>query len=230
MRVSGPIIRVFGPVLAGAAALGGSFEVPRAAAQEADPPELTLDEVIDLVRVSGPKLSPDGSRVLFTRSELDWEKNRRDSRIWVVGADGSNMRPFTGSTDDRSPEWSPDGRWVSFTRPVGEGDGRRRQLVGQAAEGGSPIGNRDGFSAFVSGPCRGVASHAGFLRPGVCGGLLTRRTGTRRRTGAKTGRVPPVRAQSPQQRGTGKGIGALRTSSAGSEIAKIPDRPVTLNS
>ena len=29
------------------------------------------------------------------------------------------------------------------------------------------------------------------LRPGVCGGLLTRRTGTRRRTGARTGRVPP---------------------------------------
>lgn len=139
MRVSGPIIRVFGPVLAGAAALGGSFEVPRAAAQEADPPELTLDEVIDLVRVSGPKLSPDGSRVLFTRSELDWEKNRRDSRIWVVGADGSNMRPFTGSTDDRSPEWSPDGRWVSFTRPVGEGDGRRRQLFVLPSDGGEAI-------------------------------------------------------------------------------------------
>lgn len=139
MRVSGPIIRVFGPVLVGAAALGGGFEAPRAAAQEADPQELTLDEVIDMVRVSGPKLSPDGSRVLFTRSELDWEKNRRDSRIWVVGADGSNVRPFTGSTDDRSPEWSPDGRWVSFTRPVGEGDGRRRQLFVLPSDGGEAI-------------------------------------------------------------------------------------------
>ncbi len=92
-----------------------------------------------MVRVSGPKLSPDGSRVLFTRSELDWGKNRRDSRIWVVRADGSNMRPFTGSTDDRSPEWSPDGRWVSFTRPVGEGDGRTRQLFVLPSDGGEAV-------------------------------------------------------------------------------------------
>ena len=139
MRVSGPIIRVVGPIIIGAAALWGSLGAPRAAAQETDPRELTLDEVIDMVRVSGPKLSPDGSRILFARSELDWGKNRRDSRIWVVGADGQNMRPFTGSTDDRSPEWSPDGRWVSFTRPVGEGDGRVRQLFVLPSDGGEAI-------------------------------------------------------------------------------------------
>ena len=142
MRVSGPIIRAIGPIgliIIGAATLLGSLGTPRAAAQEVDPREFTLDEVIDMVRVSGPKLSPDGSRVLFVKSELDWEKNRRDSRIWVVGADGSNMRRFTGSTDDRSPEWAPDGRWVSFTRPVGEGDSRTRQLFVLPSDGGEAI-------------------------------------------------------------------------------------------
>ena len=139
MRLSGPIIRVFGSVLIAVGAPAGSTALRGASAQEVDPGELTLDEVIDMVRVSGPKLSPDGSRVLFTRSELDWARNRRDSRIWVVGADGSNMRPFTGSTDDRSPEWSPDGRWVSFTRPVGEGDGRARQLFVLPSDGGEAI-------------------------------------------------------------------------------------------
>ena len=96
----------------------------------------TVDDAIDLVRVSGPQLAPDGSRVLFTRNELDWEKNRRVSRIWVVGADGRNARPFTGSPDDRSAQWSPDGRWVSFTRPAGEGDNRRRQLFLLPVDGG----------------------------------------------------------------------------------------------
>ena len=96
----------------------------------------TVDDAIDMVRVSGPRLSPDGSRILFTRNELDWEKNKRVSRIWVVGADGRNARPFTGSPDDRSAEWSPDGRWVSFTRPAGEGDGKVRQLFLLPVDGG----------------------------------------------------------------------------------------------
>ncbi len=100
---------------------------------------LTMDEVIDMVRVSSPRLSPDGSRVLFSRSELDWDENRRDSRIWVVGADGEGARPFTASTDDRSPEWSPDGRWVSFTRPVGSGGDRVRQLFILPLEGGEAV-------------------------------------------------------------------------------------------
>ena len=96
----------------------------------------TVDDAIDMVRVSGPRLAPDGSRILFTKSELDWEKNKRVSRIWVVGADGQGARPFTGSADDRSAEWSPDGRWVSFTRPAGEGDGKVRQLFLLPVDGG----------------------------------------------------------------------------------------------
>ena len=96
-------------VLIAAALLAGTGS-PDLSAQQTPGPTLTLDEVIDMVRVSGPKLSPDGSRVLFIRNELDWDENKRESRIWVVGADGRNARPFTGSVDDRSPEWSPDGR------------------------------------------------------------------------------------------------------------------------
>ena len=140
MRAFGSMVRASGFGVVAAAALCGVAGVPAALAQETPPNEpLTLDEVIDLVRVSGARISPDGSRVLFSRSELDWGKNRRESRIWVVGADGGDMRPFTGSTDDRSPEWSPDGRWVSFTRPVGEGDGRVRQLFVLPSDGGEAI-------------------------------------------------------------------------------------------
>ena len=99
---------------------------------------LTFDDAIDMVRVSGPKLAPDGSRVLYVKNELDWDENERKSRIWVVGADGEGARPFTGSSDDSNPEWSPDGRWVSFTRPVGESD-RVRQLFVLPVDGGEAI-------------------------------------------------------------------------------------------
>ena len=125
-------LAVFTPVAVLLAALGNG----PLRGQESGDRAFTFDDAIDLVRVSGPKLAPDGSRVLFVRNELDWDENKRVSRIWVVGADGQNARPFTGSPDDRSPEWSPDGRWVSFTRPAGEGDGRTRQLFILPVDGG----------------------------------------------------------------------------------------------
>ncbi len=107
-------------------------------AQQVSDRTVTIDEIIDMVRVSSPRLSPDGSRVLFVRNELDWDENERTSRIWVVGADGEGARPFTGSDEDRSPEWSPDGRWIAFTRPTGDDD-RVRQLFVLPADGGEAV-------------------------------------------------------------------------------------------
>ena len=110
----------------------------RLAAQDGGEQTFSFDDAIDMVRVSGPRLAPDGSRVLFVRDELDWDENKRVSRIWVVGADGQNARPFTGSADDSSPEWSPDGRWVSFTRPAGDSD-KVRQLFVLPVDGGEAV-------------------------------------------------------------------------------------------
>ena len=132
--------RVRPAVLTPAALLAAVAGAPLAGQQDGGREDagraFTVDDAIDMVRVSGPQLSPDGSRILFTRNELDWDGNKRVSRIWVVGADGRNARPFTGSPDDRSAVWSPDGRWVSFTRPAGEGDDRARQLFLLPVDGG----------------------------------------------------------------------------------------------
>lgn len=100
---------------------------------------LSVDDVIDMAQVSNPRLSPDGTRVLFTKRDLDWDENERPGRIWVVAADGTGARVFTGSDDDQNPEWSPDGRWVSFTRPVGEGDSRKRQIFLLPTDGGEAV-------------------------------------------------------------------------------------------
>jgi dipeptidyl aminopeptidase/acylaminoacyl peptidase len=93
----------------------------------------TVDHAIDMTRVGGVELSPDGSRLLYTVTSLDWDDNERDSRIWIADFDGSDARPFTGEEGDGAARWSPDGRWVSFLRSADEdgdaGDGRQLWLI-----------------------------------------------------------------------------------------------------
>src|SRR6185503_16059564 len=76
---------------------------------------ITIDDVIDLVQLSAPRISPDGRRVLYTVSEVGkWKDNKRVTSIWIVDADGANPRRFLAHEKDRAPAWSPDGRQVAF--------------------------------------------------------------------------------------------------------------------
>ena len=76
---------------------------------------MTVDDALDLVQLSLPRISPDGRHVLYTKSELaKWKDNKRTQTIWIVDADGSSTRQFLSSDKDRSPAWAPDGKHVAF--------------------------------------------------------------------------------------------------------------------
>jgi dipeptidyl aminopeptidase/acylaminoacyl peptidase len=85
----------------------------------------TVDDLLNLVQVSGPEISPDGRQVIYTKSELKkWSDNKRVTSIWIANADGTDHRQLLGSDKDRSPTWSPDGRYIAFlsTRDQSEND------------------------------------------------------------------------------------------------------------
>lgn len=81
-------------------------------------------DLLDFVWIADPRLSPDGSKVVFVRVSVNQEKDGYDTSLWMVETSGgAPPRRLTSGTRDSAPRWSPDGRWLAFLRPV-ESKGR----------------------------------------------------------------------------------------------------------
>ena len=65
-----------------------------------------------------PRVSPDGSRIVFSRFSED---TRRRSELWVMDVYGGNETLLTGGGEhhEHQPSWSPDGRWIIYSSNEG---------------------------------------------------------------------------------------------------------------
>ena len=101
---------------------------------------MTTDDALDMVQVGGALMSPDGSWVLFSKSELDWDENERKTTWWRVPSDGSEEPyRFIGEEAGGSFRFSPDGAWLSFTRTVDE----KSQIFLMRTNGGEAVQLRE---------------------------------------------------------------------------------------
>lgn len=88
------------------------------AAQETGRRPMTTDDGLDLVSVGSALIHPDGSWVLFQKSELDWKGNKRKTSWWRADAAGDAPYRYLGEEGGSAPAFSPDGSRLAFTRPV----------------------------------------------------------------------------------------------------------------
>jgi len=79
---------------------------------------MTTDDGLDMVQVGGAMISPDGSWVLFSKSELNWEENERKTTWWRVSAEGGEPYRYIGDDGGGDFQFSPDGSRLAFTRSV----------------------------------------------------------------------------------------------------------------
>src|SRR5215467_570414 len=118
---------------------------------------LTATDVMRIKSVGSPRISPDGSRVVFTVGEIKMDKDKEwksATQVWVAPAGGGNARQYTrGEKSATVPEWSPDGTMIAFLSDR-EKDGER-QVWMMDADGGEAwvvTAHKGGVSGFHFSP------------------------------------------------------------------------------
>ena len=83
---------------------------------------LTTEHYLDWERVNDAQISPDGTRILYTRQHVNKLEDKWEPELWIVNADGAQNRFFAKGSAAR---WSPDGKRVLY---LAEGDPKGQQL------------------------------------------------------------------------------------------------------
>jgi TolB protein len=91
-----------------------------------------------------PVWSPRGAKIALTQ----YDSTSNSDQIWVINTDGTNPMQITSppdNTNDRAPDWSPDGSKIVFQRPGQSSN----EIWVVDADGGNPTRITSGETHFV---------------------------------------------------------------------------------
>src|SRR5262249_38721393 len=94
-----------------AAAIALATTVALGAQETRSTTRLTTEHYLDWERVSDAQISPDASRVVYTRQHVNKLEDKWESEIWMLNADGGQHRFFVKGS---APRWSPDGKRLMY--------------------------------------------------------------------------------------------------------------------
>jgi len=130
-------------------------------------------DVFELEVATDTQISPDGSRIAYSRVSKDIMTDRSVSNVWIVDANGEHHRPLlSGAQSYGSPRWSPSGDRLAYVTSVADRGSQihvRWMDTGQTAmlsnvRGGpssltwSPDGKQIAFEMFVKADGASLAS------------------------------------------------------------------------
>ncbi|MBN2334170.1 S9 family peptidase [Candidatus Bathyarchaeota archaeon] len=95
-----------------------------------------IEDLRDFVFVSDPQVSPDGRRVAFVYTAIDYGEDDYVKHVWMLDTGTGKTVQFThGVGKDSSPQWSPDGSKLLFLSSGREPE-KKSQLYVINSEGG----------------------------------------------------------------------------------------------
>ena len=68
------------------------------------------EDILRVKTVASPRISPDGTRILYTVREADLENNRFFTSLWMTGWDGQKPAKLIDRSSISSIRWAPDGK------------------------------------------------------------------------------------------------------------------------
>ncbi|HEY7543755.1 MAG TPA: DPP IV N-terminal domain-containing protein, partial [Blastocatellia bacterium] len=76
----------------------------------------SVDDLLLVKSAGGARISPDGAWVAYTVTETDFKQDAFVTQVWLADvATGKTFQLTRGEKTSSNIDWSPDGRWLSFT-------------------------------------------------------------------------------------------------------------------